>query len=230
MAIPHSPRRVASPASIRLGDSDVGAVPDGATDGVLVSLAEAKRFINIDHDGDDALITSLIHAGESCAEGYLNRDLRARSYQAVYRCDDSVVRQFFTTGRPAHAVGSVEMWTAAGVLTTLDGDGDDAEYAVRAGFGGEKVVVLDTDVVSVYGAGSEDGDLALVGFSTADASSATLVGYHAIKRAVLHMVAGGYETREETVQGSGASFADNPAVERLMRPYRHHAVAVGLEA
>lgn len=219
MGIPHSHGRAARPSIVRLSDNDVGAVPDGATDGILVSLAEAKQFVNLDHDDDDGLITSLIHAGESAAEGFLNRDLRARNYTAVFAAD-GCVHQFFATGRPCASVSAVKMWDAANTLTTLDGDGEDAVYAVRAGLGGEMIVVLDSDTADLYAAGSDDCDLALIDFATADASSATLVGYHAIKRAVLHMVAGGYEARESVVQGS--PFSDNPAVERLLRPYRHH--------
>lgn len=218
MGIPQSHGRAARPSIVRLTDTDVGGVAADAVDGALVTLAEGKRFLNLDHDEDDSLVTALIHAGEAEAEGFLNRDLRARNYQAVFGVDGTSP-QFFSTGRPAASVSGVYGWNSAGVLTTLDSEGEDREYAVRAGRGGEKVVVLDSDALSLYAAGNDDGDLLLIDFTTADASSAALVGYHAIKRAVLHKVAGGYEARESQVQG--APISDNPAVERLLRPYRY---------
>lgn len=218
MGIPFSPGRAARPEALRLSDTDVGAIPGDATDGILVTREEAKTFLALDHDQQDALVTTLIHAGEQEAEAFLNRDLRERSYQAVFTVAVAGC-QAFATGRPAASVTAVKMWDATGAETTLSSTGEDADYAVRAGRGGELTVVLSSDAVQLYRNGSNDGDLMLLEFDTADASAATLVGYHAIKRAVLHKVNGGFEAREETAQG--APFQHNDAAERLMRPYRH---------
>lgn len=221
--IPQGSGRAAIPSIVRLTDNDVGAVPEGAVDGILVSVSEAKAFINLDHSDDDAIITSLIHAAESYIESCLNRDLRARNYQAVFTTEDvryPETNYYWATGRPAASVSAVKMWNSEGVLTTLDGMGEDAVYAVRNGRGGELIVAIDTEEISKYSPGNDAGDLMLLEFSTVDASSANLKGYHAIKRAAMHIVAGGYEARESEMQGPVVNV--NPAVDRLLCPYIHN--------
>lgn len=218
MTIPSGRGRPATPTAVNLTSDSYSPVTGSDEDGILVSLSEANSFLNVDHSEDDRLITMLIHAAESEVEKRLNRDLRARTYEAYFRTADVGDQvYFYGTDRAANAVTSVKMWNASNVETTLDSDGEDAEYAVLSGKGGEMVVALDTDVLSNYSQGSDAGDFMRIAFSTADATAANLAGYFNIKRAVMHIVAGGYEAREEVAQG--AQFAENPAVERLLRPY-----------
>lgn len=215
MTIPVGSGRTARPSVIRLTSGDFGAIPDGATDGQMVTLAEAKKFINVEHDEDDSLITDLIHSAESRAETRTCRDLRDRNYEAFFATRDVPSDTlFFSTDRAALSVTSVKMWDDTGTLTTLVADTD---YSVLAGKDGDKVVALDTDALPKYSQGNDAGDFMVIAFSTADATSANLSGYYEIKRAILHMIAGNYETREEVAQG--APFVENPAVERLLRDH-----------
>ena len=47
------------------------------TDRLTVTLAEAKLYLRVDHDEDDALITDLISAAKSSADAFLNNPFMA---------------------------------------------------------------------------------------------------------------------------------------------------------
>lgn len=48
------------------------------TDRLTVTLTEAKRYLRVDHDEDDTLITDLIAAAKSSADAFLNNPFEAR--------------------------------------------------------------------------------------------------------------------------------------------------------
>lgn len=47
------------------------------TDRLTVTLTEAKAYLRVDHDEDDALITGLIEAAKSSADAFLNNPFQA---------------------------------------------------------------------------------------------------------------------------------------------------------
>lgn len=188
---------------------------------MIVTLEEAKKWVNIDESigtDDDELLTSLIHSSEAGAESKMSRDLRARTYTAVFStCDVRHPTYFYTTDRAASAVEAVYMWDASNSRTELGEGRADGDFAVMSGKDGELIVAVSSDTLSNYSLGSEAGDFMVIEFHTADASKSNLHGYHEIKRAILHDIAGGYAAREAVAQG--ASFSENPVPETIYRKY-----------
>lgn len=84
-----------------------------------VALDEMKNHARIDHDGDDALIASLITAARQWAEQYTRRAFIAQTYQMTLDAEDAHDRSIRLAYPPLIAVNSVELVDEADVATTL---------------------------------------------------------------------------------------------------------------
>ncbi len=51
-----------------------------------LTLAEAKLYLRVDHDEEDAAITQMIVAARQAAEHYLKRTLVSRQWKLIYAC------------------------------------------------------------------------------------------------------------------------------------------------
>lgn len=84
------------------------------TTGTLVTLAQVKNYVRIDHTQDDDLLTNMISQAEAIAEGYLNRDIRSRRRSVFYPQLDNEVELFFAPLDRSQAIAV----TIDGVATT----------------------------------------------------------------------------------------------------------------
>jgi len=171
----------------------------------LVDLDLTKAHLRVDHDEDDALITSYIEA--ACGHlngpgGWLNRSI---SPQTLELRRDGFWCPLRLPYGPVTAIVSVVYVDGSGTEQTLD----DAGY------------VLNDEALSLaYGASwpSVRGDRNGVRIRY-EAGDATL--HPSVRSAILLMVGDLYSNRESSVQGlTSAGIAMSTTVENLLAPFR----------
>lgn len=85
-----------------------------------VSLATAKQHLKVEHDADDALITTMIRSAARSAEQQLNRALMTQTWQLVV---DAFPEAEFKLERPrVQSITSITYIDAAGTQQTLGAD------------------------------------------------------------------------------------------------------------
>lgn len=175
-----------------------------------VTLAEAKLHLRVDHTADDALITALITAAREAIEGETTRSLVATSWEKRFAALPLPGAALVLPRAPLLSVSAVTYIDAAGAEQTLA----PATYAVdapagpHAGFG---------KLRQAYGATwptpRDEANAVRVAFT---AGYATVPG--ALRAALLLVLGELYANREAAI--AGAVIADNPAVARLLAPFR----------
>ena len=155
-----------------------------------VTLAEAKAHLYVTHDSDDALIGALISAARERVELNTGRALAAASYLWAAGCDWRVLPLF-----PVDSVTSA---------TYDSGDGTRIDLPAYTLDTARNTITLENDAVLSGGAVN-------IEFDTAPA-----IVPAALKAAILLIVGDLYANREE----HGDALAANPAVDRLIYPYR----------
>jgi uncharacterized phiE125 gp8 family phage protein len=102
-----------------------GLVLTSAPSAEPVTLAEAKDWLRVDGDADDALIEGLISVARSLAERFFDRSLVTQAWTAYYdRFDCWEIR---LPRGPLQAVNSVQYLDTAGDLQTLDAESYEAD-------------------------------------------------------------------------------------------------------
>lgn len=170
-----------------------------------VSLAEAKAHLRVDHGDEDALITSLIAAATDHLDGWsgvLGRALVTQTW-----------RQDFPSWADALRLPLAPVQSA--VVAYDDENGD--EQTLSSGWS------LLTDARGSYIARNAGVEWPRLGNAPASVRVTFVAGYGAaaavpapIKSAILLIVGGLYQNREDKVRG----VAENQAVSALLTPYR----------
>jgi len=85
-----------------------------------LALEEAKGFLRVEHDADDALIAALIRAARAAVEARTGRALMTRGFRLALDAwpDDGVVRVPIA---PLAAIGEVAVADPAGDFVPVDG-------------------------------------------------------------------------------------------------------------
>lgn len=168
----------------------------------LVSLAEAREWLHVDHEDEDDTITALIAAAQAHFDGPPNIYGRSISRQTLRLDLPGFPRRVRLPYGPVRAVTAVKYRDPAGEQTTLP----EASYVVAATIlvptGSWPATACRPDAVSVtYSAGYEDAEVPEV-----------------FRLAIRMMVAECFNNREE---GSDAQRFEVPfSVRRLLSPYR----------
>lgn len=84
-----------------------------------VSVAEAKRFLRVDHDADDAQIEAMIRAAEDMVENYIGRALITQA-RVMYRYAWRRIMPLVRT--PVQFITSVQYYDSDDVLQTASAD------------------------------------------------------------------------------------------------------------
>ncbi len=90
----------------------------GATPAELISLAEAKLYLRIDHSEDDLFISESIVAVRHYAERYTGRSLVTQDWLVTYR--DCVPSELTLPMPPIQSVTSITLTDADGNDTVVD--------------------------------------------------------------------------------------------------------------
>ncbi len=119
-----------------------------------VTLEEAKLFLRVEHNDEDAMITGLIVAAREAAEGYMKRSLVTQTLSVAF--DDYAPMQFVLPRGKVQSVESVKFIDKAGDETLLTS----GQYYLTAGNRALVFVVtpLSHQIEIVYLAGFGDAD------------------------------------------------------------------------
>ena len=182
-----------------------------------VSLSEAKAWLRVGRDDEDALISDLIAAARERAELLTGRALIARSLRETL--DAWPPPRLSAHGRavrlrpaPLISVEAVRLYAADGTAELWDR----SEYRVETGADPGRLIARDRAPLPRPGrrAGGIEIDF------TAGYGAAPEAVPAALKEAVLRLVAHAY-ARVEPAESAGRGDADPPAaVQELLRPYR----------
>jgi uncharacterized phiE125 gp8 family phage protein len=159
-----------------------------------VTLAEAKAHLRVTHSSDDALITALIPAAREAVEQATGRALAAAAYRWASEDTDTLRLPLW----PVDTVTAVSYEDGDGARQTMDA----ADYTLD----GDRARVT-VDEPPDYGVRWS------VSFTVAPTNLPA-----ALKHAVLLLVGDLYANAEATI--TDQSVAANPAVDRLLSPYR----------
>jgi uncharacterized phiE125 gp8 family phage protein len=172
------------------------AIPQNSPEEEPVSLAQAKEQLRIEHEEEDAHISSLISAARDAAEKYCNRFFAARS---VLIYVEKANEQLLNLRIPDITEINEINYFIDGVETLIPS----VDYTLLPARS------------SAYSVGgwptSSLGYEALVDVSPPSS-------FDAVKIAILMLITDLYELRTESVLG--VSIAKNPAVVSLLQPYR----------
>lgn len=182
-----------------------------------VSLADAKKHLNLDHTDDDAYVTDLISVATAHAESYTNRQLINATYTLQFNAFPDVIR---LPKPPASNVTSVQYVDGAGTTQTLT-QNTHFNWVLPSG-----PFARQAELRPVYGtdwpATRNHPPAVIVVYVAGYGASATSVPI-AIRQAIKAVVATMYEYREEVVTGTIKSEIPEVA-RRLLYPYRVLAV------
>lgn len=182
--------------------------PDTTGDTGLVSLAEAKRHLALDHDDDDDLITAMIAAAVVEVEKCTNQEIDAKDLFSFYSGGDRELM--------------IPRWPVTEVTTVYGIDESNDETALAAtdwrAFTryGYRAVLIDADTVKDYMGPDQEAGLAAWKVEYSVGGSPDPRVRAVAKGAVLKLVGGHYEARES--ESVGPIINMNPAVERMLRP------------
>ena len=132
-----------------------------------VSLADAKAYLRVGHDGEDALVASLIAAARSRIEALTGLAMIERTLIVTldrWTCGTVETRRVQLPMRPAGSLTAVRVYDAAGTPATVTD-----RFAVEAGHSGKLVWVaggfpwprqrtrgIEIEYVAGFGSGPED--------------------------------------------------------------------------
>jgi uncharacterized phiE125 gp8 family phage protein len=173
-----------------------------------VTLAEAKAHLRMIHANDDAIITLYLEAAVANLDGkagLLGRSLVTQTWELVY--DTFPCGPIELPLGPLQSIVSVKYFDVDGAEQTLDPAGYAVDTASDPGW---------LSPVDSWPATYAMVNAVVIRF-VAGYGAATAVPA-AIKAGILLMVADMYENREASV--IGVTRVDNPAVDRLLFPYR----------
>jgi uncharacterized phiE125 gp8 family phage protein len=185
----------------------MSAIPLVPPAGEPLSLAEARQFLRVEHDDDDAVITALIAAARAHVEALTRRALLTQTWRIV-------LDAWLAHGRIAPRIGPLQtllaarVFDASGVAHALEVESfvvDAAANVIAAPCWalpapGRSVAGIELDVICGFGALASDVPADLI---------------HALKILLAHW----YDNRGLAPAGGGA--ASQPAgLHALIAPYR----------
>lgn len=175
-----------------------------------VTVAEAKTHLRVDHADDDVYIAALIAAARETVENWTNRSLTNQTYELVqdgWPAGDT----FYLPRSPLQSVTSVKYKDSAGDESTLssaaylvDTDALPPRLRLKSGQTWPSVVLLEASAIRVR-------------FVAGYGAAASAVPA-ALKQAVLLLVAGMYENRENETTARTTEIVIGAMA--LMTPYR----------
>lgn len=180
----------------------------------VVTLAELKAHVRVDHDEDDAHLGACLAAAVARVDGWagvLRRCLITQTWAESFRY--FYARRIWLRLAPVQSISSITYFDLDGVERTVDA----GDYRLQRR-GGEAYVELDDDA-SWPSVDARD-DACTISYSAGyGAASADVPS--PIKSAVLLMAADLYEQRESHVIGASVSRLTGPAtVDALLGSYR----------
>ena len=174
----------------------------------MITLAEAKAQLVVDHTDDDSLIVSLINSAEAMVASYTNRVM------------DTATKTMILDGFPS--VITLDAAPFVSLTSIVYNDTDDAEQTLSASLYTVDARGTYAKVTPVYGADWPS--------TTAAPQSVTVTfvaGYSTpsepLKQAALMYLSSLYEQRENHITGVMANKVPVSA-EYLMQPYRIYPV------
>lgn len=159
-----------------------------------VTLAEAKAHLRVTDSSSDTLIGALITAAREAVEQNTGRALAAAEYRHASEEEIGVLNRLPLW--PVDSVSEVSYADADGARVVID----PADYVVDG----------DRSTVALV---PPNGDRLSVDFAVAPAHVPV-----ALKQAILLVIGDMLANTEATI--TGETVADNPAVDRLLYPYR----------
>lgn len=180
----------------------------------LLSVAEAKAHLRVDHDDDDVLIEGLIDAATAHLDGWsgiLGRCLVNQTWEESFSCFPRGDRLRF------------RLWPVVSISSVTYRDADDAEQTLSAALYAGPLA----DGAGAYLA-LNDGEVWPSTYTRDDAVTVTYVAGHgaaasdvpaAIRHAALLMIGHWYAQRE-AVSAAGQSAEVPIGVSALLAPYR----------
>ena len=192
----------------------------------VVSLAEAKVHLRVDHDDDDVLIEGLVRAATEHLDGWtgiLGRCLVEQTWRQDF---DGFTRELCLPLGPVIAVTSITWRNAAGNLATVP----PSAYDLRTDAGGRSLVRFDNDFT--FPSGLHESRAVVVnyraGYETIPAQegppvvTAKVTVPEPLRVAILLLAGHWYQNREATIP---AAINELPfAVDALIAPYRRVGV------
>lgn len=182
-----------------------------------VTLAEAKKHLNLDHTDDDAFVADLISVATAHAESYTNRQLITATYQLVFNGFPGII---FLPKPPALSITSLVYVDGAGTTQTLT-QGTDFNWQAPSGPFAGRARVFPAYGLDWPSARNYIPSVSITYTAGYGATAATVP--IAIRQAIKAVVATLYEYREEVVTGTIKTEIPEVA-RRLLYPYRVLAV------
>ncbi|WP_173935142.1 head-tail connector protein [Chelativorans sp. Marseille-P2723] len=182
----------------------------------LVTLAEAKLHLRVDHDDEDALISNLIQAATEHLDGWTGILGRCLVEQVWRQDHDRFARELAIPLGPVISVQTVTWRDPAGQLSTIPS----GCYDLRTDEAGNAMVRFDADYVFPENLHESRavGITFKAGYESNPGPPATSTVPDPLKVAILLLVGHWYQNREAV---STAGMASLPfAVEALIAPYR----------
>ena len=182
-----------------------------------VTLAEAKKHLNLDHTDDDAYVTDLISVATAHAESYTNRQLITATYSLTFNGFPDIIT---LPKPPASSITSLTYVDGAGTTQTLT-QGTDFNWQLPSGPFASQARVF--PAYGLYWPATRDymPSVSIVYVAGYGVTAATVP--IAIRQAIKAVGATLYEYREEVVTGTIKTEIPEVA-RRLMYPYRVLAV------
>lgn len=173
-----------------------------------LTLAEAKRWLRVDHADDDALIASLVRGARERIEARTGRAIMAQSWRVTLDAWPSDFRVMLPV-LPVAAITAVRLIDAAGVPTALAS----ALYAVEPGSEPPRLAVSSPPAPGRARNGIEIDLVAGYGASPGDCPEP-------LRQALRLLIGAAYEARGP--ERAGAARPDViDEVDRLIAPYRY---------
>lgn len=179
-------------------------ITGAAAEASIVSTADLKTFLRVDHSDEDTLIESLRSAAIEYVQNYCN--LQLGDVSAVMYLDEFHGRWEIPVG-PVQAVTSITYNTSADDTATLSTD----QYYVDLKRKPARITTISPPSVYDYVSNGVQVNMTL-GYAEADVPDGLV---HAVKLLVAHY----YENRNIVVVGTTAAEVPN-LIHSLLNPYR----------
>lgn len=178
-----------------------------------VTLDEAKLHLRVDHDEEDALISSLIMASRTFVEQFTGRALVEQTWELVI--DEFPIREIEIPRPPLISVNSVKYDDSSGTEQTLSTSDYSVDNVSEPGW----VVPVVSGWPGVF-EGINSVRINFVAGYASNNSPPTDTIPASLKAAVLLQLGNLYENRESQVVGTVVNQLPTGGIEHLMRQYR----------
>jgi uncharacterized phiE125 gp8 family phage protein len=187
---------------------DKKAYIDGITGTDVLSLADAKLFLRVDSDAEDALITSLIDVAVAHVGMFIGQSLNAVDDLEFYLPSWGKAR--FPIG-PVKTIKSVKYYDSGNVQRTLNA----SEYWIGDGYETTQTIRFDEPLADLY---DDRRDRVVI---TADIGYADGSIPPPVIHAVRLLVSQYYDVRENFAIGTIISSEMRNGIKSLLSPYRN---------